>query len=341
MKNKFSALLKKIEENSKIEYKENSKILIVDGLNLFLRCFCIINQINPSGNHIGGLTGSLKSLGYAIKLIQPTKVIITFDGQASSASKKNLYPGYKANRTTGRITNYTLFNDRAEENEAMNNQIHRLIQYLQCLPISLMCIDGLEADDIMGYLVTKYEADKDCDQITLMSADQDFLQLTTEKTQVYSPTKKKVYQVAQVLEEYKVHPNNFIIMKTLMGDKSDNVPGINGLGPKKLQKLFPELIKEEIFSFENIFDKSKVEKHLLYSSINEFENQLKINYKLMNLKEHCISHENQRIIEDTVPFKLNKRIFLQTYYADLLGDSIPRVEGWIDDCFLDLNYWLK
>jgi DNA polymerase-1 len=119
---------------------------------------------------------------------------------------------------------------------------------MQLLPLTLLSVDGLEADDKIAYLAEKYSKIEECKQVTIMSADQDFLQLTNNKIQVYSPTNKKTYGLVDVIKEYSIHPNNFLIMKMLMGDSSDNLPGINGLGPKKLEKLFPELKKEKVFT---------------------------------------------------------------------------------------------
>jgi 5'-3' exonuclease len=103
----------------------------------------MINHINPDGHHIGGLTGFLKSIGYAIKMLEPTKVILVFDGVGGSNNKRNLYPDYKANRNKNRMTNYSIFSNKEEETESINNQMARLIQYLQCLPVSMICIDGI------------------------------------------------------------------------------------------------------------------------------------------------------------------------------------------------------
>lgn len=338
MKNKFKEILDKIEKNRDIKYTKDSKILLIDGLNTFLRCFCMINHINEKGNHIGGLTGFLKSVGYAIKIIQPTKVIIVFDGQGASASKKNLYPEYKANRGINRITNYNIFSSREEENESINNQVDRLIFYLQCLPLSLICIDGLEADDIIGYLTLKYEKNEDCNQTTIMSSDKDFLQLISNKTQVYSPTKKKIYQTQQILEEYQIHPNNLIVMKTLLGDDSDNLPGIQGLGPKKLQKLFPQLSSSLSITLNEVLEISKEREDILSQRIIERKNQLDINWKLMNLGDCNISPENINLIENMVFYGLNKPLFLKAYHSDFLGESIPSVETWINN-FNDLNFY--
>ena len=72
----------------------NSKVLLIDSMNTFLRSFAMINHMNPNGAHIGGLTGFLKSIGFAIRHIKPTRVILVFDGIGSTTNKKNLFPVY-------------------------------------------------------------------------------------------------------------------------------------------------------------------------------------------------------------------------------------------------------
>jgi DNA polymerase-1 len=146
---KFRELLDDLENKPR---SSTDSILLIDGLNTFLRSFTVINHINSNGHHIGGLTGALKSIGYAIRLINPTYVVVVFDGVASTSNKRNLFPEYKANRHKNRSTNYTIFGSKEEEDESVRNQIERLIQYLKCLPVSLISVDGLEADDIIGYL---------------------------------------------------------------------------------------------------------------------------------------------------------------------------------------------
>jgi 5'-3' exonuclease len=133
----------------------------------------MINHLNPDGHHIGGLTGFLKSIGYAIRMSDPTKVVVIFDGIGGSNARRNLYPEYKANRNSSRITNHNIFSSKDEESESINNQISRLIQYLQCLPVTVISIDGLEADDIIGYLANKFQVHDETQKVTIMSADKD------------------------------------------------------------------------------------------------------------------------------------------------------------------------
>ena len=333
-KSKYEQLLSNVQPDIR---KELSSILIIDGLNTFLRSFTMINHINPDGHHIGGLTGFLKSIGYAIRMCDPTKIVIVFDGVGGSNARRNLFPDYKANRNVNRMTNYSIFQSKAEEQESINNQMERLIQYLKCLPVTVISIDGLEADDIIGYLANKFQAYDETQQVTIMSADKDFLQLVSPKVSLYSPTKKKVYAPKDVLEEYGVSSINFINYKILLGDSSDNVPGVTGLGPKKLTKLFPELTGANHVNLDSIIEKSAelINENKLYLSIVERSRQLYVNQQLMSLNGEFLSPENKQLVKDAFnnSYSLNLPIFLQLYHNDKLGESIPNVQSWLSQLF--------
>jgi DNA polymerase I len=334
MSNKYSELLTNVQPDFR---KELSSILIIDGLNTFLRAFTMINHLNSDGHHIGGLTGFLKSVGYAIRMSDPTKVVVIFDGIGGSNARRNLYPEYKANRNSSRITNHNIFSSKDEESESINNQISRLIQYLQCLPVTVISIDGLEADDIIGYLANKFQAHDETQRVTIMSADKDFLQLVSDKVHCYSPTKKKIYTPKDVLEEFGVSSSNFLNYKILMGDTSDNIPGITGLGPKKLVKLFPELIGNTKIELDEIISSSadKVDENKLYLSVVERRHQLLINQQLMSLNGSFLSPENKQLVKDAFnnSYELNIPIFLQLYHNDKLGESIPNTSSWLTQLF--------
>lgn len=337
-KNKYFDLISSIQPDTRTSL---DSILIIDGLNTFLRAFTMINHINPNGHHIGGLTGFLKSIGYAIKMLNPTKVVIVFDGVGGSNARRNLYPEYKANRHVNRMTNYSIFSSKEEETESINNQMARLIQYLKCLPVTVISIDGLEADDIIGYLANKFQVYNETTNVTIMSADKDFLQLISDKVQVYSPIKKKVYKPKDVLEEFGVSCYNFLNYKILMGDQSDNVPGISGLGPVKLLKLFPELISENKVELDDIIESSanKIDENKLYLSVVERRHQLEINKRLMSLDGGFLSPDNKQLVKDAFnnSYELNKYLFHQIYVNDKLGESIPNVDNWLTEVFGYVN----
>ena len=338
MQNKYFDLISSIQPDKRTQL---NSVLIIDGLNAFLRSFTMINHINPDGHHIGGLTGFLKSIGYAIKMLNPTKVVIVFDGVGGSNARRNLFPDYKANRNANRMTNYSIFQSKEEESESINNQMQRLILYLKCLPVSVVSIEGLEADDIIGYLTHKLENFSETQEINIMSADQDFLQLVSNKTSAYSPTKKRIFKPKDVLAEYGVSATNYINYKILLGDKSDNVPGVSGLGPIKLVKLFPELTGNNKVTLESIIEKSAelINENKLYLSVVERRHQLYINQQLMNLEGDFLSPENRQLVKQafTESYELNKYLFHQIYVNDRLGESIPNVDNWLTEVFGYLN----
>ena len=295
MQERYKQMLESIDK-SEVKVNEeplklNDRVLIIDSLNAFIRSFTIINHINKYGVHIGGLTGYLKSLGYAINLVRPTRVILVFDGQGGSTNKKYLYPEYKANRGYRRVTNWDLFDNQEQEAESITNQILRLIDYLKCLPVDLLSIDKIEADDVIGALAGKLPG-----EVTIVSSDRDYLQLVNEKITIYSPIKKKFYQYKDVLTEYGVTPQNFLAQKVLMGDSGDNVPGVRGIGQKTLLKHYPELAEDTVFTLDEILDKARASTGTIYERVLAFENQLYVNEKLMDLKNPNIPEDSMNTI---------------------------------------------
>ena len=336
----YKDILNNLHEESNLEPLHlNSRVLLIDSMNTFLRSFAMIPAINPQGNHVGGLVGFLKSLGYVIKLIRPTRVILVFDGQGNITNRRNTYAEYKANRQIKRITNFKVFSTLEEESDSIATQMLRLLDYLKCLPVNISIIDKIEADDTIAYLSQKLK-----DDIIIYSADQDFLQLVNKRITVYSPIKKKFYRPNDVYEQYGMHPYNFITMKCLMGDKSDNLPGVKGLGPKKLMKYFPEIAGEKLFTLQEAYQKAtdKVEEHGIYGNVHLFKSQLEINYELMSLDNiQLLEHDQKELDEliDSSPYNFNKKRFFEMYEKDLLGRGIPNTEFWLAEVFSYLqNY---
>lgn len=342
LKNDFKDILKNITNTKEAPLHSHSKVLLIDSMNTFLRSFAMINHINPNGHHIGGLTGFLKSLGFIIRHIKPTRVILVFDGVGSTHNKKNLYADYKGNRSITRITNFDGFADRQEESEAITHQLLRLIEYLKLLPVDMISIDKIEADDVIGYLANELP-----EEVVIMSADKDFLQLVSPKVSVYSPIKKIYYTPKKVKEDFGLYPQNYINYKILLGDNSDNLPGVKGIGPKKLFKLFPELEGEDKIKFSNILTLSADKRgtHPLYENICNFKNQLLINEKLMDISAPTIPEPDLEEIHytlDNPSLTFDKAGFVRMYNEDLLGQSIQNLEFWLTDVFHYLTaYKLK
>ena len=324
-------ILNKIEQ--KPDRKLNDHVLIVDSMNTFIRSFAMLQAINPQGHHTGGLVGFLRSLGFLARTIDPTRIICVFDGQASSISRKNINPDYKATRNIKRITNWELFDDKDDEYASMTMQMHRLVEYLQCLPTTLISIDKVEADDTISYLAQKFAANGK--KVTIVSSDKDFLQIVNDNIEVFSPIKKKTYQKKDILEEIGVLPENYLIMKALLGDNSDNLSGIKGLGPKTLIKEFSGLVSDPSFELNDIHKncEEKLQTKKIFAQILYDWEKVKTNYELMNLFEpklgdYEIFHILEKIKEPTPTLQVVT--FLSMLESDQIEALNKNVEGWLE-----------
>jgi len=335
--NKYKHLLDLVQEDSIEENPTlNSRVVLIDSMNMFIRSFSVIDKFNSQGHHIGGMTGYLRSLGSMINILNPTRVILIFDGEGNITNKKNLYADYKGTRKIKRITNWTGFDNLEQESESMKDQMLRLIDYLKCLPVNIMIIDKLEADDTIAYLAPKF------DNSIIVSADQDFLQLVNERISVYSPIKKKYYTPELVFKEFGLWPQNFLNKKIILGDTSDNVPKVPKIGDKKLHKLFPELEGKTPITLQEIIDKSLIESdnNPWYGDIYNFKHQLYINEKLMDLKNPNIPEQEKVRLDELVtskPYNYNKTKFLNYYNEDKLENSIGNLNFWLSQNFEGLN----
>ena len=214
--------------------------------------------------------------------------------------------------------------DQGEESSSMKFQIVKLIEYLNLLPVTTICIDNVEADDVMALLARSYFSGlgKKC---TIMSTDKDFLQLVDEDVTVYSPTKRTVYTPEKVSHEYGIHPNNFLLYRTIDGDRGDNITGIKGVGDKKLKTAFPELASEKYLKREDLIkiSEDRIKDMPLYKNFLKEENQelLKRNYDLMQLRDSILPASMQTKIFDHVDSpvtELNKFEFSKKFAEDQL-----------------------
>lgn len=315
--------------------KVNDNVLIIDSLNTFIRSFAAINHLNPNLVPIGGLTGYLRSLGYVINLVRPTRVILVFDGKGSSTNKKYIYPEYKANRGLSRITNWDTYESQDDESESMKTQLIRLVHYLRCLPVDILSIDKIEADDVIGYITKRLT-----NNVTIMSSDKDYLQLVNDKVTVFSPIKKIFYTPSVVKKEFGVSATNFLTQKILLGDSGDNVPGVYRLGLKTLVKEFPELESDNLLTVEEIIKKCETGKKKIHDSIINFKHQFPINKQLMDLHNPNIPIEGideiNRILDN--PEKgFHPSDFQELYDNDNLGNSINNVQSWLYNNFHQLS----
>ena len=315
---------------------QGERILFIDGLNLFFRNFAVMNMVNPDGVHIGGLGGFFRSLGAMIRQIDPTQVYVVFDGAGSANNRKNINPLYKSGRDLQRITNWDAFDDKQDEDDSKVDQMVRVIQYLKTLPVKTVSIDKVEADDIIAYLCNKVINDPK-DKAFIVSSDKDFIQLVNDNVIVYRPMEKEYYTKQTVIDKYKMSPKNFILHKTLLGDNSDKIKGIKGLGEKGLYKKFPELMERDM-NLEDIFTicESKLKDHVVYARVLQNMDEMEKNYKIMDLDNPMISKKEEeyldKLVSSDIPPYLPEQ-FVAFYNQDKLGGMIRNVEFWVKDLF--------
>jgi 5'-3' exonuclease len=197
----------------------------------------------------------------------------------------------------------------------------------------LISIDKVEADDTISYLAQKFGANKK--KVTIVSSDKDFLQIVDENIEVYSPIKKKTYGKKEVQEELGMIPENYLIMKALLGDNSDNLTGIKGLGPKTLIKEFPGLVENPKFSLWDVYEicEEKLQTKKVFASILYDWEKVKTNYELMNLLEPRLGdYEIVHIldkIKEPIP-TLQVVTFLSMLESDQIEALNKNVEGWLE-----------
>ena len=120
MKKRYLSLLDEIKSNPSKPLELNDHVLVIDGLNNFIRCFSAIPMMSDNGYHVGGLIGFLRSLGYLIKLIRPTRILIVFDGKGGSQKRKKLFPQYKAGRSfKSKLNRKVEFSKEGDERTSM------------------------------------------------------------------------------------------------------------------------------------------------------------------------------------------------------------------------------
>ena len=312
----------------------NDHILLIDGMNTLIRSFSLLKAMNPTGSHIGGIVGFLRSLGYVTRIFDPTRVLIVWDGKGGSANRKNIDPNYKAQRATSRITHWGLYDTKEQEMEALIGQLYRVQDYLECLPLQQLIIEKLEADDIMAWIAKKASV-SNVKKCTIVSSDKDFLQLVDDTIEVYAPVKKKTFTKDNIFEELKVLPQNYNVVKALVGDNSDNLQGVKGLGIKTIVSEFPKLLTE-VTNLDYVFKvaEEKLEGKKIFSKIIHNWDRVETNFELMNLHTTSLNEKEKEYVNSTLKTAtpdLQTGAFLHMLDKDKIEGITKNTEAWLEN----------
>ena len=219
--------------------EKQKRLFIIDGYATLYRAHYALIR-NPLTNSAGTPTSAV--FGFANQVFQlieeenPDYLVTAFDSKGKNF-RHEIFSDYKANRS-----------DMPDE---IQQQLPYLWKLLEAMNIPVLRVDGVEADDIIGTVAKKCM--NDSLQCNIVSGDKDFMQLINDSTFLYAPQarkrEKEIFNSKKVEEKWGVGPDHIIDLLGLMGDSSDNVPGVQGIGPKTAMKLI-----NEYGSIESIYD---------------------------------------------------------------------------------------
>lgn len=249
--------------------------MLVDGHSLLFQMFFgMPNKIkNKRGKNIEGVIGFVGALLKILQQINPTHMLVVFDGEIEN-KRKEIDANYKANRVD--------YSQVPEEDNPFA-QFDYILKSLQILYAHHEVMTSCEADDYIAGVCKGYQNH----EIVIVSQDKDFFQLINENVSVYQyrGDKSKLWKEQDVLEKYDVMPSQWALFRAMMGDPSDNLKGIKGIGPKTASKLLKE--KDE----ESLLDKFSLEEQEIFLR----------NLKLMSLKDVPIQMVNLNMLNQFLP----------------------------------------
>ena len=273
------------------------RVMIIDALNQFLRAYIVNPTLSTNGDPIGGTVGFLKILQKLCREIKPDRVVICWDGKGGSRKRKLVNKNYKSGRKPLRLNRDV--KNLTEEEELQNKiwQQLRLTEYLNNFPVTQLVSDEVEADDVISY-VAQLPFFSDWQKV-VVSSDKDFFQLLNDEVVVYRPTQKEVLNKNNVIDKFGIHPTNFALARAIVGDKSDNLDGVPGVGLATVAKRLPFLSKEESYTIDSVMEFcNNTDSNLrAYRNILENEPVVKENYQLMQLYSPSISVQNKTKIK--------------------------------------------
>ena len=215
------------------------KLVIIDGKSVFYRGYYAMGNLSlKDGTPTGGVYGFASLAFEVIRKLKPDYVVVAWDKKGTSTAKRSaIYPEYKAGRKKAPDDFY--------------EQIPLLKDFLKTLGWPLFETDGYEADDILGTLAV--QANKLGVEANLITSDLDMLQLIDENTKVFAMKRGfsdiEEFDLEYFENKYGLKQSQFLDLKALQGDSSDNIPGVPGIGPKTATQLL-----QEFFTLEGIYE---------------------------------------------------------------------------------------
>lgn len=313
------------------------RTLIVDADNLFKIGFHGLREFYHEGRHIGGIFHFLNVVRKLLLDQEYDKVFVVWDGPNNSIQRKSIYPEYKNNRTSSLTES---------KKESFYFQKNRVRQYLEEMFVRQVCLEGCESDDVIAY----YCQISDDENKTIFSSDKDLTQLITNKVMIYSPIHKETNRDGEKVKigNLYIPIENVVTLKVFLGDKSDNIPGIDRLGEKTFIKFFPEILDKPL-SVDYIIERTKeiLSEDNSLTVLNNLingktktqtlgEDFVKTNISLIDLSRPLLSEENKEEIgnyysEELDPEERGYKNILRFMEEDGIFKYLPKTnDGWVE-----------
>ncbi|HJP17399.1 MAG TPA: DNA polymerase I [Nitrospinota bacterium] len=292
--------------------KNPPRLYLIDGSSYIFRAFYGIKQFlsNSKGLPTNAIYGFASMLLKILREEQPEYIAIIFDPKGKTF-RHEMYKEYKANRK--------------ETPDDLKPQIPYIINLVEVFNIVSMQQEGFEADDLIGTISKK--AEKKGFDVTIVSGDKDMMQLISPKIKMLDTMKNKTFGEKEVKEKFGVEPGRVTEVMGLMGDSSDNIPGVPGIGPKTATTLI-----QNFGDIENLLKNlEQIKKKSLKNKLLEYTEQARLSKKL------CTIDTNLNLpvgIEEMKAKKLDSKriitLFKQLEFAALLSKIELGNEKWVE-----------
>lgn len=272
---------------------EKSRLIIVDLSNFIFRAFYAIRPLHaPDGTPVNALYGVFSMILKLIDDYSPTHLLIARDGPEASF-RLELDPGYKA--------------DRSAPPDDLVVQFSLIDQLVEFLEIPSLRISGQEADDIIGSVVKQYA--QKFDSVLIASGDKDLMQFVEGPVELLDTMKNKRYLRNDVFEKMGVYPEQICDFLSLVGDSSDNIPGVKGVGKKGASELLAEY-----GSLNQVYQSlEKITKKRLKQNLEEGKDKAFLSYKLVTISGDLELKINQNSLEYQLSPSPKLREFLEKF----------------------------
>lgn len=304
------------------------RIMLVDMWNVAIGMNAKMNILDSNSNPIGMYLGTLNIIRTCVDKLKPNKLVLAFDGPEAGERRRKIYPGYKAGRRVkAKTSSITIQEDDDEEtkftsSDAFTNQLVKIYEFCKYLPVTTVMVPYCEGDDIIAYLALKNQDNFD---VTIVSGDKDYCQLINENIKVYNWREKTLYNETIFFEKFGITSMNYIYMKILLGDSSDEVKGIKGIG-KATFPIFHKVLNEAVYdnvsefvaaskTIETAELKTREKNALKNLFLEETVEEMFLLFQVMKLDENCLKLQHITTLRQQIDEQEGKQLARIMAYA--------------------------